>query len=72
MIYNKILVRFGDLTLKGRNRKMFVSRVVNLVKEKLDGLKTTLEITHDRIYVAINGEDTNEIIKRLKGRCKYG
>ena len=65
MIYNKILVRFGDLTLKGRNRKMFVSGVVNLVKEKLDGLKTTLEITHDRIYVAINGEDTNEIIKRL-------
>jgi thiamine biosynthesis protein ThiI len=65
MIYNKILVRFGDLTLKGRNRKMFVSRVVNLVKEKLDGLKTTLEITHDRIYVAINGEDTDEIIKRL-------
>ncbi len=65
MIYNKILVRFGDLTLKGRNRKMFVSRVVNLVKEKLDGLKTTLEITHDRIYVAINEEDTNEIIKRL-------
>ena len=46
MIYNKILVRFGDLTLKGKNRKMFVSRVVNLVKEKLDGLKTTLEIAH--------------------------
>ena len=65
MIYNKILVRFGDLTLKGRNRKMFVSRVVNLVREKLEGLKTTLEITHDRIYVSINGEDTNEIIKRL-------
>ena len=65
MIYNKILVRYGDLTLKGRNRKIFVQRVVNLVKEKLEGLKTTLEITHDRIYVAINGEDTNEIIKRL-------
>ena len=65
MIYNKILVRYGDLTLKGRNRKIFVSRVVNLVKEKLQGLKTTLEITHDRIYVSINGEDTNEIIKRL-------
>ena len=65
MMYNKILVRYGDLTLKGRNRKIFVQRVVNLVKEKLEGLKTTLEITHDRIYVAINGEDTNEIIKRL-------
>ena len=65
MMYNKILVRYGDLTLKGRNRKIFVQRVVNLVKEKLEGLKTTLDITHDRIYVNINGEDTNEIIKRL-------
>ena len=74
MIYNKILVRFGDLTLKGKNRKMFVSRVVNLVKEKLEGLKTTLEITYDRIYVNINGEDTNEIVKRLSyvsGLCSY-
>ena len=39
--------------------------MVSVKEEKLEGLKTTLEITHDRIYVSINGEDTNEIIKRL-------
>ena len=65
MIYNKILVRYGDLTLKGKNRKIFIQRVTNLVKEKLCGLKSILEFTHDRIYVTINGEDVNEIIKRL-------
>ena len=65
MIYNKILVRYGDLTLKGKNRKIFIQRVTNLVKEKLSGLKSILEFTHDRIYVTINGEDVNEIIKRL-------
>ena len=65
MLYNKILVRYGDLTLKGRNRKIFVNKVISLMKEKLAGLKSTMEITHDRIYIDLNGEDSNEVIKRL-------
>lgn len=65
MIYNKVLVRYGDLTLKGKNRKIFIQRVTNLVKEKLNGLNVDLEFTHDRIYVTINDEDVNEIITRL-------
>ena len=35
------------------------------MKEKLAGLKSTMEITHDRIYIDLNGEDSNEVIKRL-------
>ena len=65
MIYNKILVRYGDLTLKGRNKKIFIHKVVGLVKEKLQGLKCTLDYTHDRMYITINDEDTDEILKRL-------
>lgn len=65
MIYNKILVRYGDLTLKGRNKKIFIHKVVGLVKEKLQGLKCSLDYTHDRMYITINDEDTDEIIKRL-------
>ena len=65
MIYNKILVRYGDLTLKGRNKKIFIHKVVGLVKEKLQGLKCTLDYTHDRMYITINNEDTDEILKRL-------
>ena len=65
MMYNKILVRYGDLTLKGRNKKIFIHKVVGLVKEKLQGLKCTLDYTHDRMYITINDEDTDEILKRL-------
>ena len=50
---------------KGKNRKIFIQRVTNLVKEKLSGLDVILEFTHDRIYVTIGNEDVNEIIKRL-------
>ena len=35
MIYDRILVRYGDLTLKGRNQKVFVNMVLGLVKTKL-------------------------------------
>jgi len=65
MIYNKILVRYGDLTLKGKNRKIFIQRVTNLIKEKLNGLNVDFEFTHDRTYITLNNEDTNEVIKRL-------
>ena len=30
MIYDRILVRYGDLTLKGRNQNMFLKKVQNL------------------------------------------
>lgn len=35
MIYNQILVRFGDLTLKGKNQKEFLNREYALVRRKL-------------------------------------
>lgn len=65
MIYTKILVRYGDLTLKGRNRKIFVNKVVGLVKEKLKGLNVSLDYTHDRMYINLNEAPADEVIKRL-------
>ncbi len=65
MIYDRILVRYGDLTLKGKNQKVFVNMVVNLVKQKLKGTKAVVEKTFDRLYILLNGEDHNEVIKRL-------
>lgn len=65
MIYDRILVRYGDLTLKGRNQKVFVNMVLGLVKTKLKGTKATIEKTFDRLYILLNGEDYKEVIKRL-------
>ena len=65
MIYDRILVRYGDLTLKGRNQKMFLTKVQNLTRNKLKDLNVTIECTHSRIYVMLNGIDYKEVIKRL-------
>ena len=39
MIYDQILVRFGDLTLKGKNQKVFLRALYNLVDKKIDEAK---------------------------------
>lgn len=64
-MYERILVRYGDLTLKGKNKKMFIDRVNNLVKEKVNNNNVTYEKNHDRLYILLNGEDHNEVIKGL-------
>ena len=51
MMYNQILVRFGDLTLKGKNQKEFLKRLYDLMALKLSDLNVDIENTHDRIYI---------------------
>lgn len=65
MIYNQILVRFGDLTLKGRNQKEFLNREYALVRHKLEGLNVNIINRHDRIYIDILDEDYQKIISCL-------
>lgn len=65
MIYNQILVRFGDLTLKGKNQKVFLKTLFHLVREKLEGLAIDIEFTHDRIFIHLNDEDYTKVLERL-------
>jgi len=65
MIYNQILIRLGDLTLKGKNQNVFLRRLYNLVYEKLDGLKVEIEIRHDRIYIHLNDENVDTVVERI-------
>ncbi|MDE7095273.1 MAG: tRNA 4-thiouridine(8) synthase ThiI [Anaeroplasmataceae bacterium] len=66
MLYNQILVRFGDLTLKGKNQKEFLKRLYELVALKMNGLNVTIENTHDRIYIHLNDVPAEEVVKRLE------
>lgn len=66
MLYNQILVRFGDLTLKGKNQKEFLRRLYELMALKMQGLDVTIENTHDRIYIYLKNCDVNEVTKRLQ------
>ena len=65
MLYNQILVRFGDLTLKGKNKKEFLSRECALVRHKLEGLNVNIINRHDRIYIDILDEDYKKVIAAL-------
>lgn len=65
MLYDQILVRFGDLTLKGRNQKEFLRRLYALVHTKMEGLNVEIENTHDRIYIHLLNEDVDKVIERL-------
>ncbi|MDD3383627.1 MAG: tRNA uracil 4-sulfurtransferase ThiI [Bacilli bacterium] len=67
MKYEHILIRFGELNTKGKNKKDFIIALFHNIKkvlkkfEKLEFLRA-----HDRIYIHLNGEDENEVIKILK------
>ena len=67
MKYSHILVRFGELTTKGKNRKMFINRLFENIKESLhkyQGLQ--YQKTFDRIYIQLNHEKAEDVCQDLK------
>lgn len=65
MLYNQILVRFGDLTLKGKNQNVFLKSLFKLIRQKLKGLEIEIEEMHDRVFIHLLNEDYNKVIERL-------
>jgi len=67
MEYDHILIRFGEITTKGRNRNHFINKLLNNIKRKLTDYKgLTFEKTRDRIYIKLNGEQHEGIVEILK------
>ncbi|EPP69895.1 tRNA uracil 4-sulfurtransferase ThiI [Staphylococcus epidermidis] len=67
MQFDQLLVRYGELTLKGTNRKMFVNQLKDNVKRALIPLRGYhVKGKRDRMYIELSPEaDINEIIQRL-------
>lgn len=64
---NHILVRFGELTTKGKNRKTFIRKLCNNTKEILSSFPCLkYELTFDRMYILLNGEDSEAVSQKLK------
>ncbi len=67
MEYDVILIRYGELALKGRNRDLFEETLVRSVKEILRPYpQTKVRRTYGRMYVELNGESPGEIMERLQ------
>lgn len=64
---NHILVRFGELSTKGKNRKLFIRKLLNNIKEILSSFEgLEYQMTYDRIYILLNGEDADLVSNQLK------
>ncbi|RJE90797.1 tRNA 4-thiouridine(8) synthase ThiI [Paenibacillus sp. 1011MAR3C5] len=67
MIYDQIVLRYGDLIMKGRNRNQFEKRMQRQVKNALTPFKgVTYWKTFGRLYVKLNGQPYEPIADRLK------
>jgi thiamine biosynthesis protein ThiI len=73
-MYERILVRYGDLTLKGKNKRKFVAHVNKLIEEKIANKNVRYEKNHDRLYIVLNGENHEDIIaglNKVSGLASY-
>jgi thiamine biosynthesis protein ThiI len=67
MNYDRILIRYGEISTKGRNRNKFVEKLRKSVRSTLAPFpKIKVEASRDRMYVLLNGENGIEIIEKLK------
>ena len=65
--YDTVLIRYGELSTKGKNLKDFITRLFHNVKYALrDYPNLTYQKTHDRIYIKLTDEDTDEISAKLQ------
>ena len=65
--YDHIMIRFGELSTKGKNKKEFIHLLFKNVKHALKEFENvSLEERYDHIYVKLNDEDENEAINRLQ------
>lgn len=63
----KMMVRYGELSTKGKNKKQFTQRLAKNIKavlEDIEGLKIKAEF--DYLYIDLNGVDETLVAKRLE------
>jgi len=67
MKYDVILIRYGELALKKKNRDLFIKRLVKNITEKLSTYPE-VSVTHPwgRIFVELNGVDYQPVVAKLK------
>lgn len=65
--YDTVLIRFGELSTKGKNRRDFIKRLDSNIKWMLrEYPDLKYQRTHDRIYIKLQDENPEEISEKLK------
>jgi thiamine biosynthesis protein ThiI len=67
MNYDVILIRYGELALKGKNRDLFEEALVRNVKSILRSFyNIKVRRSYGRMYVELHGEDAQAVMERLQ------
>ena len=67
MKYTEIMVRYGELSTKGKNRKDFIGRLAgNVTKVLRDFPQVEIHPRHDRMHIVLNDAPFKEVDQRLK------
>jgi thiamine biosynthesis protein ThiI len=67
MMYDRILIRYGEISTKGRNRNKFIDKLRKSVRKSLEDFpQVQIESDRERMYVLLNGEDGRKAGDRLK------
>ncbi|WEV42909.1 tRNA 4-thiouridine(8) synthase ThiI [Lactobacillus sp. ESL0684] len=67
MKYTEIMVRYGELSTKGKNRKDFIGRLAgNVTKVLHDFPEIEIHPRHDRMHIVLNGASFSEVDQRLR------
>ena len=67
MNYTEIMVRYGELSTNGKNRRSFIMQLAENVKRTLaDFPKVKVHAERDRMHLLLNGEDSQAIILKLQ------
>jgi tRNA uracil 4-sulfurtransferase len=62
-----ILIRYGEMTTKGKNRGRFTSILRENVRNRLKSYENIkITATRDRMYIKLNGEDHEKVAANLK------
>lgn len=67
MQYTEIMVRYGELSTKGHNKKSFIDRLGVNVRHALHSFdQVKVHAQQDRLHVELNGADYDQVMDRLK------
>lgn len=67
MQYTEIMVRYGELSTKGKNRRLFINQLINNVRKALAAYPDVrIHGDRDRMHLLLNGADSHEVMELLK------
>ena len=65
-----IMIKYGELTTKKSNRKLFVNALYNNLKNKLNNYEVSFTKDLSRMYIEFNERDLNDILAQIN--CVFG